>query len=34
VLVHTSALIGAHLSGFGVLWLLQFAVLDRVLFRN
>ena len=34
VLVHTSALIGAHLSGFAVLWLIQFAVLDRVLFRN
>ena len=30
--VHTMALLVAHLSGFGILWGVQFVVLDRVLF--
>ena len=30
--VHTAALLVAHLSGFGVLWGIQFVLLDRVLF--
>src|SRR5207245_2849826 len=30
--VHTIALLVAHLSGFGILWGVQFVVLDRVLF--
>jgi len=32
--VHTGAVIGAHLSGFGILWVVQFVVLDRVLFQS
>jgi putative flippase GtrA len=31
--LHSAALVGAHLSGFAVLWGAQFVVLDRVLFR-
>ena len=34
LLVHTGAVVGAHLSGFGVLWILQFILLDRLLFRS
>lgn len=30
--VHTTALLAGHLGGFGVLWILQFVLLDRVLF--
>lgn len=30
--VHTMTLLVAHLSGFGVLWIAQFILLDRVLF--
>ena len=30
--VHTAALLVAHLSGFGILWGVQFVLLDRVLF--
>jgi putative flippase GtrA len=32
--VHTMALLVAHLSGFGILWGVQFVLLDRVLFGN
>jgi putative flippase GtrA len=32
--VHTGALLVAHLSGFGILWGVQFVLLDRVLFRR
>jgi putative flippase GtrA len=30
--VHTVSILIGHLSGFGVLWVLQFVLLDRVLF--
>jgi putative flippase GtrA len=29
---HTGALLAGHLSGFGLLWIVQFVLLDRVLF--
>jgi putative flippase GtrA len=30
--LHTLVIITAHLSGFGILWIAQFALLERVLF--
>jgi putative flippase GtrA len=29
---HTGALLAGHISGFGLLWVVQFVLLDRVLF--
>ena len=31
---HTLVLLTAHLSGFGLLWIAQFIILDRVLFAD
>jgi putative flippase GtrA len=31
---HTLVLLTAHLSGFGLLWIAQFFILDRVLFAD
>jgi putative flippase GtrA len=33
-LVRTAAIQLAHLAGFGLLWVLQFVILDRFLFRS
>ena len=32
--LHTGLLLAAHLSGFGLLWIAQFMLLDRVLFTD
>lgn len=32
--IHTGLLITAHLSGFGILWIAQFILLERVLFAD
>jgi putative flippase GtrA len=32
--LHTAAVLAGHLGGFGVLWILQFVLLDRVLFAD
>jgi putative flippase GtrA len=32
--LRTGAILTAHLSGFGILWIAQFVLLDRVLFVN
>jgi putative flippase GtrA len=32
--VHTTLLLAAQLSGFGLLWIAQFILLDRVLFAD
>ena len=31
---HAASLVAGHLGGFGVLWILQFVLLDRVLFHR
>jgi len=31
--VHTAAILAGNLAGYGVLWILQFVLLDRVLFK-
>ena len=33
-LLHTGLLLTAHLSGFGILWIAQFILLERVLFAD
>jgi putative flippase GtrA len=30
--LHTAAILAGHLGGFGILWIVQFVLLDRVLF--
>jgi hypothetical protein len=32
--IHTGVLLTAQLSGFGLLWIAQFILLDRVLFAD
>jgi putative flippase GtrA len=32
--LHTGAILVGHLGGFGLLWIFQFILLDRVLFAN
>jgi hypothetical protein len=33
-LVHTAAVAGANLCSYGALWLLQFVLCDRILFKT
>jgi formate-dependent phosphoribosylglycinamide formyltransferase (GAR transformylase) len=32
--LHTVAVLAGHLGGFGLLWIAQFVVLDRVVFAR
>ena len=32
--LHTFVILAAHLSGFGILWVAQFVLLERVLFAD
>ena len=32
--LHTGTILAGHLGGFALLWLVQFAILDRVVFSS